>query len=727
MGCSSSGIPTSPHIHRSQQVVVFDDSYDEEEDRVMSQKHVLSPKEMLIRNVSGILDGISSIPLLPDIDPVVTLTENAFPLVLCDYSFDSQGDSKVILPVIAFSKSDAGKYAVFGSIDFLQHKMILKTEISALIENLAMWGTDYKMKTIKILLFGFQNSLSSSISADLASFGYTVEIGSTLPETLQYDFIFMPTHNCDAASLQRIKEYATKGCVFLFISKKDETKECRTVMNQFLSHTGIAIPICNLKPICEDTPSFSYNKLEEHTFAFLYHKYLNLLEQTDPPLSDIDDIVACLRYYITAFSSNEETVAAEIVSKTWDYLIRENYYDNGIYCKTMTQCVLAVLLSDIVPYISPEKIVTSPAAKMFPGLCGEVECEVRKVKIKLPRNTMISTGMYLPPGHVATIESSSSVTIQIGSHEECLLEKRGEWKRWPIVTSLFNINEGKANVASPFGGIVYIGSQESKSVGVSFTGFCRYPRYSIRKDTWTSTKGSQVPWGEIEMHNLTITLPTRYMLMIQDFDDTVSKLQHLIDTSLAFIGLKVCKCHRIIFDADLVTQYPTYGENVVVLLTDLPNALDAQKPSEELLRIINLIVASSVPENVLDDDALIALSMIAACHAFSVQYPGCNPTNFIDSLPTLFNELWSIASSKPEEFSRGVAAHMIHRFSADTRKEDLWNAFIGELITAVGDNLLALDDRYKMTRMLEGNSSGFLQKFVVTEVDNADKPTEEEE
>ena len=367
-------------------------------------------------------------------------------------------------------------------------------------------------------------------------------------------------------------------------------------------------------------------------------------------------------------------------------------------------------------------MVAAPPSEIFPGGCHDYTLENRKAKIKLPKNVLISTGLYAPPGVLGSMTASSPIILKIGSHDENLLTKHSPWRRWPIVSISYNVEGSDIDVCSPFGGIVYVESDESKNVDITFSGLCKYPRYSIRKDTWTNTKNINVPWGEIELKTLTITLPSKFMKEIEDIGQTVQTLEETIQRSIGFIGIKMCRCRRIIFDVDLLTECPVYGEIIYLLVDDLPNAINVTKPSKEFFRFINLITASSIPENTLDDDALVALATVSTCHCFLDMFPESNPLDFIEfnqQIPQLFKLLYRLSKKRPEAFSKGVSNHMMHRYSAGISKQDLWAAFVNHLKEVTSDRLVDLDDRFKMTRMLESNSSDYLKRYALTEIDNA--------
>ena len=726
MGCSSSGAMNVARVRNLQRSVIFSAEFDEEEDNA-PKVVVLTKEEQNQKDVQSILDGIASIPVPTNIMPVVSTSDDSFPIELVEFLVDPVQQSTISLPTLVVSNTPKGKYVVIGSSEILQHKMLVKTEISALIENVGMWGTNFRLKTVKVLLYGFSQHFMTSVASDLNAFGYSVEQAQELPEKLLFDFIFIPSFISSPDVLERLEDYATKGCLIIFATPQIDPETTYGV-NDLIQKVGISIPKSNLVPAYNVAQALPYDKLLTKTIDALCKDFYEILSAETVDIDAIDAAVATLRFYVSSLGENQGELAAQITEKCWDFLEKTGYIDDGFYCSNIAQSVIAVLISDVMPQIPAELVKAAPPSYLFPGKCGDFSLDGMKMRMKISKRVMYSTGLYLPPGVIGTIEASGPILIQIGCHDECLIAKTGKWKRWPVITTTYEVKSGVKKVASPFGGIVYIGCRENKAVGVIFRNFSKYPRYSIDEQSWFNTKDIDVPWSEVEMHGITITIPT---VIMHQFDDRIQEnfefLKKIIDDGHRFISLKVTGNKRVVFDADLNTDSPEVGDMIILTIEELPYAIDTSEFSNHLLKLISLIIMSSIPEDVLDEDATMAIATVASFQSLSINMPEKIPKDLGNSLaPDLFAQMWEIASSNPENFTKATASFFSQKFSEDTPAVEKWNTFVNLLKLQASDkeknslkrngSLMKLNDRFKMTGLLSSNSSDFLQRFVLEDV-----------
>ena len=730
MGCSSSAAAQQRvrNLHKSVSNPQF--SRHTSFDIVNTSTQIFTPRGKLKKELNALLDGISSIPVPSNITPIVTLSEDAFPLYLMDFDFDTAEKVTINLPFAAFTHTDKGKYLVIGSADFLQHKMILKTEISAFVENLGIWGTDFKIKTIRVLIYGFSSGFSTSLASDLEAFGYTVDHNlSEFPEKLLYDFIYVPSSLFDPVILSKLEEYAKKGCLCVFVLDKAVNNSPNIYgINALINKVGIGIPMCTLKPSGSSASSHKYEDLEERSYIYLCNQFRELLSSSKPNIEAIDESVVTLRFHVSCLSPSQGELTAALAKDCWDFLIKNGYDKDNIYCADLTLSVIAVLLIDILPHIPPHLVQPAPPATYFPGLCGDVTYENRKIRMKISHKTMLSTDLYLPPGVIGRIHSSSPIIIQIGSHDAVLLNRTGSWKRWPAISTTIEVGEEPVEIASPFGGIVYIGASENKNISIHFHNFCKFPRYSVREDSWYDTMDIPVPWGEIQLKAITLTLPTNMMLLFKDkMKDNFEMIEQLLTIAHNFIGVREGACRRVIFDIDLENNQPLVGELVLFSIDELPQAIDAFNYTPSFLKLLSLIVMAAIPEGMLDDDATMSLATVAVCAAIKELYPFNLPENLNlceSGNPELFTEMWEVAQDTPRQFSEATMRFLSQKLSPDMPMVDRWNMFMdmlnqgstnshGPFTLKNVPSLVRLSDRFKMTSFLSTSSSDLLQEFQV--------------
>ncbi len=108
--------------------------------------------------------------------------------------------------------------------------------------------------------------------------------------------------------------------------------------------------------------------------------------------------------------------------------------------------------------LAPEQVKAHPAADAFPGA---VPADAPRVSRTIEIDTSIpdwhSTGLYAPPGQLIGVEASqdASLHIRIGAHADHLWQL-SSWSRFPEICRRWPIGAGKIQVASAFGGPIYI-------------------------------------------------------------------------------------------------------------------------------------------------------------------------------------------------------------------------------------------------------------------------------
>jgi hypothetical protein len=137
-----------------------------------------------------------------------------------------------------------------------------------------------------------------------------------------------------------------------------------------------------------------------------------------------------------------------------------------------------------------------------------------------------STGLYLPPGVIGTVVVDHRVSrcwMQVGSHIEFVSSKTLAWRRWPSVTARFEILDRPIQIASPFGGIIYLTSEdypveENISFVITFCHVGRYPFFSVYEpSSWDETKDFDAPWAELEIRFIIFCITVRVFAILAGF------------------------------------------------------------------------------------------------------------------------------------------------------------------------------------------------------------------
>lgn len=200
----------------------------------------------------------------------------------------------------------------------------------------------------------------------------------------------------------------------------------------------------------------------------------------------------------------------------------------------------------------------SPYADEFPGKVYEDAQLVHNKKVSvnitnpdlmyaraLPSKNWKSTGLYAPPGKDITIhvpKSVQNVSVQIGSHDD-EINGLSEWERVPNIVHFKKLVPGENVISSPYGGLIYfipmMTDTPEQIVDFSISGAIEAPYYEIGKTTdqeWQEiqARGAVAPFGELKADQLIITLPSEYLLELEDperiaglWDDIISDYDKL--------------------------------------------------------------------------------------------------------------------------------------------------------------------------------------------------------
>ncbi|MGH7133186.1 MAG: M60 family metallopeptidase [Phycisphaerales bacterium] len=184
--------------------------------------------------------------------------------------------------------------------------------------------------------------------------------------------------------------------------------------------------------------------------------------------------------------------------------------------------------------LPPAQVTVHPAAAGFPGSPTEDARPVtRTVSIDLSVPGWHSLGLYAPAGKVVTVQAAGetkiakNLSVRIGCHTDHLWHLPS-WKRVPEISRAWKMSGEKLDVASSFGGIVYIDVPEKLKGEARFTisGAVESPLFVLGKtsvDEWQSTiRAAPGPWAELQAGKVIVAVPST---AIRNLDDPTEVLQ----------------------------------------------------------------------------------------------------------------------------------------------------------------------------------------------------------
>ena len=195
------------------------------------------------------------------------------------------------------------------------------------------------------------------------------------------------------------------------------------------------------------------------------------------------------------------------------------------------------------------EIYPHPSARFFPGDVPENFRRIGKALYCEPdRPGWQCTGLYAAPGERVRVHVGSragialGMKIRIGCHTDNLLESRQRyWRRFPDIVREFSVGDQTFEIASPFGGMIYVAPTRGnlpRRVQLTFSGAVEAPFFSLgetKPAQWAAVRYSPAPWAEFEGKNFTAVIPADEAAAIDDpapiirfWDNVVAELDRFV-------------------------------------------------------------------------------------------------------------------------------------------------------------------------------------------------------
>lgn len=548
------------------------------------------------------------------------------------------------------------------------------------------------------------------------------------------------------------------------------------VINDVLIQTNLAFTYCSLYVGEPNSLSFKiqnkFTKINFINFQNLINSYIDYISNlqqkgigniTSVDEDEMDEIVTNLRFYLMVIDNENYNVHYKevklLLEKTWNFLDagcplcnpqllnseENNNQNKPIPCTIHVICI--VLIVQMLYSIPFTEFSQSPLMKASMGDipspvisdgANQSVNQVCKVSLTITPYSWVSTGLWLPRGAIAILRCNRPMPflhIQIGCHQTSLLEKKGTWRRWPVVVMSYAINSNEIEFSSPFGGIVYIvtemlpnvnQNENALDVEFEFEGLVKYPYAIVNKpDKWKETSkiavsnSSQAPlWGELESTKYIFTLPSYFLQQHEnEIESYFNIYDQLFSEILSFTSCNLTKPFRIVFDVDLVdndSYSPTYP--LVVSLDDIDKIFVSDKPTNEVLNLLKLLTTVSLRDGCIDSMTEDAISLVSACSAIKSVWKDFNPLDLINSNDfntdfdsSLFKVLWDIHNQCDQKIiPNTLAMYQDPNFVALETQEDMWMRFVTELCNNGKKNFTNL---LKKARPIPMNISNSIQSF----------------
>lgn len=262
------------------------------------------------------------------------------------------------------------------------------------------------------------------------------------------------------------------------------------------------------------------------------------------------------------------------------------------------------------------KTPAHPAAKDFPGAVPDHAERVNQtIRIDPNRPRWQSTGLYAAPGEPVVVKVPSSMAkrgwnVRVGCHSDELWRQE-KWRRFPVISRVFEVNAEEVQVANAFGGLIYIQIPRDETRGgfqiptfggygwigekpgneppveVTISGAVRAPEFVLGRDDpakWSETlAATAAPWGEIAGKHLVLSLPREELQKISNPVALAEFWDRALDACWAFAGWPGERLvpERFVFDLQISAGFMHSGYPIMAHLTSAEDATNLDKLRRE--------------------------------------------------------------------------------------------------------------------------------------------------
>jgi len=197
-----------------------------------------------------------------------------------------------------------------------------------------------------------------------------------------------------------------------------------------------------------------------------------------------------------------------------------------------------------------------------------------------------STGLYAAPGATVHVEVDAAAVgkglgVQVGAHTDALWHLDA-WPRFPSIERWDALDAAKLDVASAFGGPIYVTVPPGAALGlvqVTIDGAVEAPRYVHGTTTiaeWKTLRDAPAPWAELESSKFAITVPSSTIRKLDDPSAVMTLWDQVLDADadLAAIPRLRPRAERFVTDREIGAGYLHSGYPIMAHLDGAPMVLD---------------------------------------------------------------------------------------------------------------------------------------------------------
>lgn len=504
-----------------------------------------------LESISFLTEGVSTLPKQGLPGPVLTLSQDAFPVVIGNYDKNSAKQA-----VCAATTVKEGRVIAFGHTDYCAANAIGATPDSLrFFSNAIFWVANKSQKdrntSSQIRVSVWKDPTTANL---LQKHGFNAKSTSSVEN--DFDVFIAGSVALNDDDYEKIMSKVQKGAGFITCGLGWGWSQLNPEKNLIKDHSGnrnfskFGIPLRWADGTLDQTTNggYSINKTADVTSYIYISEVLNLLTKIDPnsPSESLDrltkvessQLLSTLFLSYRYLSQEQRNFCKSIVENLSDAIIpteKEPLNGNDFFTRlTVIIQTEQLIHGQADGSFMSEEVYALPAGDDFPGPVPENAQRLSSVQIPVKTSVpeWTSTGLYAAPGEVITIKVdpvifekfSKSFKVRIGVHSDTLWHLEN-WVRYPEISLEKTISSPVTKITNPFGGLIYIVVPKGIAplglgvVNFEITGGVSAP-YFIKNvtsiDDWKNIRNNPAPWAELQGEEVIVTVPSR---VIRNLDD----------------------------------------------------------------------------------------------------------------------------------------------------------------------------------------------------------------
>jgi hypothetical protein len=612
------------------------------------------PEDILGLDFLCLTTDCTQIPRPIQAHPICCFSDLSLPFFNLPLSKSDGTPTNLRLPIFALGRYEFGRVVVLGSYDFLTELSVDREADMIFVENFLRWAGGPSPVTRASLLYNFPDELSTTLIPIMHGLGFGFETLQSGPiDFTRYISIFVWS-DCDQIS--EIREFLSVGGAIICGAAPEGTPN-RFAMNEVLADAGLGfLP----RPYISSQSSERFltvpSELPDQRTAVFSKQISRFITFLKDPALDIDSIVdwiVILMGYTELLNPGHGQDLLVLCDSLVLFLRRANFQtQDGQLGLTSGHTLFIRMICLLFRKMPADDLCRFDLSVPFLGHAAQF-VDVESTTMRITCGGWWSTGFWLPAGIPCRVNLSREaprVKLQIGAHTRDLSENPGPWERWPSLVITVDVVPGECQIASPYGGLVYIvsdsqvGALNSKSFVIEFSEVCLAPFYSFKNDEkWAASSESECPWCEIQTKHVTFTVQTDFILSLPSVSEPVALMTDLFDSINQFLAVPDGFIPaRVVVDIGLPPPGMQFGYPLFIDFSWCDTIFRSTAPTPSLLQFLASTAVHLLPDSLFCPFFRGILALLAASYAISKRWPSSSPM----LLPQLDGRvLWSGLSS----------------------------------------------------------------------------------